>query len=174
MQEDLLALSRRRTIYEYVLKFPGTYIREMERALSLSLGDLQYHIHKLEQGGIISSHEEGKRKRYFVNHVVKYQDRDIISILRLKTPRRIVLFLLSSPNSTFKEILSEFPFTKGALSFHLKKLSKAGILQKSKREKENIYSIMDENRIGEILITYRSSILDNTLDSVIDVFTKIG
>ena len=69
-----MALSRRRTIYEYILKFPGTYIREMERALSLSLGDLQYHLHQLEKGGIISPHEEGKRKRYFVNNVVKYQE----------------------------------------------------------------------------------------------------
>lgn len=169
-----MALSRRREIYDYILKSPGTYIREMERALSLPMGDLQYHLHKLEEGGIVSSQKEGKRKRFFVNHIVRYQDREIISVLRLKTPRRIVLFLLSSPNSTFKEILSRFSFTKGALSFHLKKLSKAGILQKNKRESESIYSIVDENRISGILIKYKSSILDETMDSVIDVWTKIG
>ena len=174
MSEDLLALSRRRKIFEYISKFPGTYLREMEKELSLSVGDLQYHLHQLEKGGMISSHKEGRRKRYFARDEVRFIDREILSLMRIKTLRRIVIFLLLNPHSSFKEILAEFNFTKGALSFHMKKLISTDIVIKGKREKENIYTIMDPGRIRKILITYRSSIIDETLDGFIDLWTKIG
>lgn len=174
MDEDILALSRRRTIFEYISKFPGTYLREMEKELSLSLGDLQYHLRQLEKANVISPLTEGKRKRYFVSDEVRYFDRKVLSVIRMKTPRRIVMFLLLHPDSSFKEILAEFNFTKGALSFHLKRLLKAGIIKKGKRENESIYNIQDAERISQILITYRSSIVDEAMDGFIDVWTKIG
>lgn len=174
MDEDILALSRRRTIFDYISKYPGAYLREMEKKLSLSVGDLQYHLHQLEKAGVISPYTEGKRKRYFVNDEVKLLDRKILSVIRMKTPRRIVLFVLLHPDSGFKEILAEFNFTKGALSFHLKRLQKAGILNKVKRENKTIYNIQDAERISQILIAYKSSIMDEVLDGFIDVWTKIG
>ena len=173
VEGDPLALSRRRKIFEHISEHPGTYLREMERALELSVGDLQYHLHQLEKSELISAHDDGKRKGYFVNKDVQFIDRAMLSVLKLKTPRRIVMFLLLSPNSTFKEILAEFTFTKGALSFHLKRLTKAGMLQKSKIENQNIYSIVDEERMSQMLITYRSGIMDEALDGFVDVWTKI-
>ena len=174
MDEEILALSRRRTIFEHISRFPGTYLREMERALTLSVGDLQYHLHRLEKANLISAHEEGRRKRYFVNDEVRYIDREILSQVRMKTPRRIIVFLLLNPDSCFKDILAEFNFTKGALSFHLKRLLKAGLLVKGKRERETIYKVADEERIGQLLISYRSSMMDDTLDSFIDLWTRLG
>ncbi len=168
-----LALSRRRRIFEHISEHPGTYLREMERALELSVGDLQYHLQQLEKFELISHHDDRKRKGYFVNQDVQFIDMAMLSVLKLKTPRRIVTFLLLNPNSTFKEILAEFTFTKGALSFHLKRLTKAGMLQKSKLENNNIYCIVDEERVSQMLITYRSGIMDEALDSFIDVWTKM-
>lgn len=174
MDEEILALSRRRTIFEHISRFPGTYLREMERTLTLSVGDLQYHLHRLEKANLISAHEEGRRKRYFVNDEVRYIDREILSQVRMKTPRRIIIFLLLNPDSGFKDILAEFNFTKGALSFHLKRLLKAGLLVKGKRERETIYKVADEERIGQLLISYRSSMMDDTLDGFIDLWTRLG
>jgi predicted transcriptional regulator len=174
MDEDLLALSRRRTIFEHISKFPGTYLREMEKQLSLSIGDLQSHLHQLEKASLISSHEEGRYKRYFVNAEVSYVDREILSLVRMKTPRRIVMFLLLNPESCFTEILAEFNFTKGALSFHLKRLLRAHILIKGRKDKKNIYKVADGERMSQILITYKSSMMDETLDGFIDMWTKIG
>ncbi len=173
VEGDPLALSRRRKIFEHISEHPGTYLREMERELELSVGDLQYHLQQLEKSELISAHDDGKRKGYFVNQNVQFIDRAMLSVLKLRTPRRIVMFLLLSPNSSFKEILAEFTFTKGALSFHLKRLTKAGMLQKGKLENQNIYSIVDEERISQMLITYSSGIMDETMDSFIDVWSKI-
>ena len=174
MEDDLLALSRRRRIFEHVQNNPGTYIREMEGALSLSLGDLQYHLGQLEKGELVTTHDDGRRKNYFAAEQVKFIDRKILAVVRMKTPRKIILFLLLKPNSSFKEILAEFNFTKGALSFHLKRLLKADIIVRGKRERESIYKIVDEERIGQVLITYRSGIADDALDGFIDTWTRIG
>ncbi len=173
MDHELLTLTRRKTIFQHISKYPGTYIREMEKTLSLSLGDLQYHLQQLENAAIISSHDDGRRKRYFIKNEVQYLDREILSFIKMRTPRRIIIFLLLHPDSSFKEILAEFHFTKGALSFHLKKLVHANIVIHSKRELETIYKINDENRVSQILITYRSGILDETLNGFIDLWTKL-
>ena len=145
----------------------------MEKALSLSLGDLQYHLQQLEKADLISSHDDGRRKRYFIKNEVNYFDREILSFIKMRTPRRIIIFLLLHPESSFKEILAEFYFTKGALSFHLKKLIKADIVTHIKREKEMIYRIKDENRISKLLIFYKSGILDEALNGFIDLWTKL-
>jgi len=173
MEHVLLNLSRRKMIFHHISKYPGTYIREMEKTLSLTMGDLQYHLQQLEKVDLISSHDDGRRKRYFVKNEVNYLDRDVLSFIKMRTPRRIIIFLLLHPESSFKEILSEFNFTKGALSFHLKKLLNANIIINSKREKETIYKIKDENRISQLLITYRSGILDEVLNGFVDLWTKI-
>ncbi len=173
MDHEMLNLSRRKMIFNQISKYPGTYIREMEKALSLSLGDLQYHLQQLEKADLISSHDDGRRKRYFVKNEVNYFDREILSFIKMRTPRRIIIFLMIHPESSFKEILAEFHFTKGALSFHLKKLIKANIVINIKREKEMIYRIKDENRISQILIAYQSGILDEALNGFIDLWTKL-
>src|SRR5512136_646078 len=152
MDHDLLNLSRRKMIFNQISQYPGTYIREMEKTLSLTMGDLQYHLQQLEKADLISSLDDGRRKRYFVKNEVNYFDREILSFIKMRTPRRIIIFLLLYPESSFKEILAEIHFTKGALSFHLKKLIKADIVTHTKREKEMIYRIKDENRISQILI----------------------
>ncbi|HWR62807.1 MAG TPA: hypothetical protein VN365_00200, partial [Candidatus Thermoplasmatota archaeon] len=86
----------------------------MEKTLSLSLGDLQYHLQQLEKAELISSHDDGRRKRYYVKTEVNIFDREILSFVKMRTPRRIIIFLLLHPESSFKELLAEFHFTKGA------------------------------------------------------------
>ena len=173
MDHELLTLSRRKMIFQQISKYPGTYLREMEKTLSLSLGDLQYHLQQLEKANLISSHDDGRRKRYFIKAEVNYFDREIISFVKIRTSRNIIIFLLLHPDSSFKEVLAQFHFTKGALSFHLKKMLHADIITKSKREKETIYRIKDENAISHVLITYQSGIIDETVSGFIDIWTKM-
>jgi predicted transcriptional regulator len=173
MEEDLLALKSRRIIFGHISANPGTYLREMETALGLSVGDLQYHLGQLEKGGLVTVHDDGKRKGYFVATEIKYMDRQVISTIRMRTPRRIIIFLLTHPDATFTEILANFKFTKGALSFHMKRLVGSGILARAKRENESIFRIVEPERVGNILVTYRASIADEVLDGVVDVLVKI-
>ena len=174
MDHELLTLSRRKLIFQQISKNPGTYLREMEKALSLSLGDLQYHLQQLEKANLISAHDDGRRKRYFVKEEVSYPDRQIISFVKIRTSRDIIIFLLLHPDSSYKEILAEFRFTKGALSFHLKRMLLAQIIEKSKRETESIYRIKDMDLVSRVLITYQAGIIDETVSGFIDIWTKLS
>ena len=149
-------------------------MREMEKALSLTLGDLQYHLQQLEKAELITTYDDGRRKRYFVKNEVNYLDREILSFIKMRTPRRIIIFLLLHPDSSYKEMLVEFRFAKGTLSFHLKKLLYANIISKTKRERETIYRIKDEKTISQMIITYQSGIVDETVNGFIDIWTKIS
>ena len=174
MEHELLELSRRKEIFTYISKHPGTYIREMETELELSIGDLQYHLYKLIKADIVSSHDDGHRKRYFIKKEVKFIDRKILSFIQMRTPRRIIIFLLLHPESSFKEILAEFQFTKGNLSFHIKKLIDVDIITIIKKENKKFYRIKEEERITQIIITYRSGILDDAVNGFIDVWAKLS
>ena len=66
MDEDVLELENRRKIYQLVSKFPGMYLREIEKKLGLAMGVLEYNISYLEKREILTVEREGNRKRYFV------------------------------------------------------------------------------------------------------------
>ena len=169
----MLALKRRRVIFGHISANPGTYLREMETALGLSVGDLQYHLGQLEKGGLVSIHDDGKRKGYFVASEIPYFDRRAISTIRMRTPRRIIIFLLTHPDATFSEILGNFNFTKGALSFQLKRLIKSSMVAKGRKERESTYRVFEPERVSSLLVTYRASISDEVLDGVIDLLGSI-
>jgi predicted transcriptional regulator len=173
MEEDLLALNSRRRIFEQVSRNPGTYLREMETTLDVSVGDLQYHLGQLERAGLIYAHDDGRRKGYFVANEVQYFDRQAISTIRMRTPRRIIIFLLMNPDATFQQILGEFRFTKGALSFHLKRLTGSGMVMKGKKERESIYKVAEPEKVRNLLVTYQASIADDVLDNVVDILARI-
>lgn len=94
-------------------------------------------------------------------------------MIQLRTPRYIVLFLLEHPDARFKEILAEFRFTKGALSFHLKKLTTEEIVTSTRIENEICYRIKDEQRIRQVLVAYKAGFLDEAVSGFVDVWTKI-
>jgi len=173
MEEDPLALKSRRTIFGHISSNPGTYLREMETKLGLSVGDLQYHLGQLEKSGLVYSNDDGKRKGFFVTSEVQFFDRKIISTIRMRTPRHIIIFLLTHPDATFREILANFNFTKGALSFQLKRLVNSGMVAKGRLEKESTYRIVEPERVRNLLITYQASIADEVLDGVVDLLTRI-
>lgn len=169
----MLVLKSRRNIFGHISSNPGTYLREMETELGLSVGDLQYHLGQLEKGGLVKIHDDGRRKGYFVASEIPYFDRQLISIIRMRTPRHIIIFLLTHPDATFNEILANFNFTKGALSFHLKRLVRADMVMKGRKERESTYRINEPERVSALLITYRASISDDVLDGVVDLLARI-
>ena len=102
MEEEVLELENRRRIYQLVSKYPGMYLREIEKELGLSIGVLEYHLTYLEKKDILSVEREGHRKRYFVREDVSFGDKPTISLLRQEIPRRIVIFLMLNPGSGFQ------------------------------------------------------------------------
>ena len=174
MDEDVLELENRRKIYQLVSKFPGMYLREIEKELGLAMGVLEYNISYLEKKEILMVEREGGRKRYFVKEDISFGDKATIAILRQEIPRRIVLHLMLNPNASFQDVLAQFKISKSTLSFHMKKLTEANIVGTEKEGRNTFYTVIDPENTARIILTYKASFLDSVVDRFAEVWGDMG
>ena len=174
MKEDILELDNRRKIYQIISKFPGMYLREMEKVLGLAVGVLEYHLSYMVKSEILSTEEEGNKIRYFIRDDVSYGDKATIGLLRQKVPRRIVLHLMLNPGIRFKDVLEQFEVSKSTLSFHMKKLVDGGIVDAVKEGRETSYTVRDPEGIARVILTYKASFLDTLVDRFADTWMELN
>lgn len=172
--DDALNLENRRKIYQYIAQNPGTYLREMERALSMQPGVLSYHLDVMEKRGLIKSEDDGYIKRYFPAEKFKQRDRRIVSLLRQESPRKILLHMLLNGSSSFQSLTNAVGLSKSTLSYHLKKLTSAGIIFSKKVEREFVYGIENPDEIANLLITLQESLESDAVDRFVDIWRKLG
>lgn len=170
---DALALERRREIHAYISKHPGSYFNEIKDGLDLPTGVLQHHLAVLEKIELIAAETEGPRKRYFIRHDIPYPDRRMLAIICLKRNRDILILILTHHGATFQQLMTHLGINKSTLSFHMKKLVESGLVVESMIERKKIYHAIDSDAVARILITYRSSFLDEAVDNFVQVWTEL-
>ncbi len=173
MKEDTLALETRRDIYDLIVRYPGLHEREIARRLDISLSTLDYHLHYMEKRGLLVSKKDGRYTRYFAAKKVGMEDKKIISLLRQQTPRQIVLYLLEYPGAIHKDICSAVGKSPSTVSFHLKKLVTAGIVEATSLGRKTAYQVVDEERVVNALITYQDTFVDSAVDSFVDTWMSL-
>ncbi len=174
MDEDVLELENRRKIYQLISKFPGMYLREIEKELGLAMGVLDYNISYLEKKEILTVEREGNRKRYFVKEDISFGDKATIALLRQEIPRRIVIHLMLNPNASFQDVLAQFNISKSTLSFHMKKLTETDIVGSQKKGRGSFYYVIDPDNTARVILTYKASFLDNVVDRFADIWGDMG
>ncbi len=171
-EEEALNLERRRRIYQFIRSNPGLHLRALGKQLGIALGDLRYNLDYLEKRQLISSRSDGYRKTFFSVKDVFPRDRDVLALLRQRTPRRIVLHLMLRENSTFEELRGVLGVSKSTLSFHLRKLTGKGLVKTSRLNGRNLYGLPDKEAVAELLITYKESFLDAAVDRALDIWLR--
>ena len=174
MDEDVLELENRRRIYQLLLKYPGMYLREMEKELGLAVGVLEYNLSYLEKKEILMVEREGNRKRYFVREGFSWGDKATVGLLRQEIPRRIVVFLMLNENASFQDVLAQFNISKSTLSFHMKKLTDANIVGSEKDGRATNYRVLDPENTARVILTYKASFLDAVVDRFAEVWGDMG
>ena len=155
MSRDALELESRRTIYQFILDHPGSYLRQMEGDLGMAVGQLEYHLRFLVKEGLLTISDDGFYKRYFAASEVSHSDKPILSVLRQKVPRRIILHILLNPSSSFQDLTIEIGISKSTMSFHLKKLLEAEVITRAKKGRQSIYDVVNPDRVAKLVLTYR-------------------
>ncbi|MCI0480445.1 MAG: winged helix-turn-helix transcriptional regulator [Candidatus Dadabacteria bacterium] len=173
MEGDVLELENRRRIYRLISKYPGMYMREIEKELGMAVGVLEYHLNYMVKTEILSVEREGNRTRYFVREDVSYGDKATISLFRQEIPRRIVVHLMLHPGANFKVVLEQFNISKSTLSFHMKKLVEANVIDAKRDGREVSYTVRDPDATARILLTYKSSFLDKVVDRFADIWMEM-
>jgi predicted transcriptional regulator len=162
-KDEILENDRRRIIYSTIKKNPGLHIRELQRVLNIPLASLQYHLTYLARRSIIVEEKSEHYTRYYCTPLDP-KDKKILSILRQKTPRDIVLIILVSKKAKYRFLVDALKIPTSTVSFYLRSLVDNKIVERTKIGYENVYTIKDDDRITKILTAYQSSLLDRIVD----------
>jgi predicted transcriptional regulator len=161
-------------IYSYIYENPGIRYRELIRLARTTNGVLSYYLGKLEKRGEIRVERLSNNRvtRYFIFNIPK-KDSDIISYIRSKVIRKIVYFVLKNEFCTFNEIVDHIGKAPSTVSWHMKKLKEAGILDTNLGNDHFLYSIADKEMISRILLEYKESFTDRVIENYADMIDKL-
>ena len=170
---EALDLENRKRIYDHISKYPGAYLREIQKELELEVGVLEYHLNYLENSGLLSSEMDGRLRRFYVSEEVAFVDRKLLGLMRQRIPRSIAIKILVDTKVSFDDLREEVSISKSTLSFHLRKMRSLGMLNEVREGRRTYYSMADEDEVARILITYKSSFLDDLVDRFAEVWMEL-
>ena len=185
LNEKIFEFEPKRKIYQFILKHPGLHFRELSRDLNIPKTTLDYHLNCLKKRDLISVKFIDNYNRYFVNNSIGVKDKQLISIMRKKTPRRILLLLCLQDLSQIEIVnyekkwpgmMRDIGFSIGkhptTVSFHLEKLIKMGIVESRSEGNKTIYSIKDSVPFYDFLVRYEGSFFDQTVSPFLKWINK--
>ncbi|MFC1804067.1 winged helix-turn-helix transcriptional regulator [Thermoproteota archaeon] len=170
-RKKVLENEHRRTIYNFVKENPGLHMRELQRRLDIPLSTLEYHLDYLEKKEILSQEDDRRYCRYFAEDHTN-EEKKLLSALRQKRLREIILLVLSEEMLCFKELSKEIMIADSTLSHYLGFLAENQILVKERIGAETCYRIKSEKTVVRSLLCYQSSFVDKLVDNVLATFLE--
>ncbi len=129
-RSNALENKNRFRIYNFIKENPGVYFRELISRLKINKGTAEYHLKMLELAGLIASLQNKGYKRYFLNgSKFSNSDQAVLSALREDTPKRILVALIKKPGLSQGEIANVIGISRPAVIWHMKTLTKHGIVK---------------------------------------------
>ncbi|AFL95470.1 transcription regulator, ArsR family 8 [Thermococcus cleftensis] len=166
-------MERRNEILHAIQAKPGITFRELARELGIGIGDLQYHLRRLEKEGRIFSRKVGKRRYLFPRGFEEEAQRLLIAI-STETRRRILLLLLEGQRNQ-KDVAEKLNLSQPTVSYHMGELVKLGIVRARKDGKSVIYSLSyDPEVIARVIRDYRPGLWEKLADNLIDLLAGMG
>lgn len=140
MREKILGLVR---------DYPGLHLRELARQADTSLNLVQYHVQHLEADGLVELALQGGKVQVFPPDIRK-AERVTLGHLRNRNRLRIVMVVLENGPVPHGAILYHIRMGKSTLSFHLRDLEEAKVVEKA----DGGYVVPDEKNVRALLGRY--------------------
>ena len=171
-REEVLENEYRRRIHQHIKENPGFHLRELQRRLDIPLSTLDYHLGYMVRKHVIECKQDGYYTRYYVTPLEKI-DRKLLSILRQKRLREIILIILNEKGVKYQTLLQRLKIPTSTLSFQLNHLMKSNVIIRQRIGREHVYTVADEDVLMKLLITYQSSFIDRLIDNVIATWMEM-
>ena len=161
----------RRRIYELIHKSPGIHFRELQRKLGIAVGNLQYHLDRLEELRLVKGVKEEGYKRYYVTSLrFSDEEKKIMSALRIRTEKLILIYLLTNQFAKERDLSKALNLSPSTISWHVSKLVKLGIIDKVRNKEQLTLRIRDPEKVEKMLITYRETLIDKLVEEFVEVW----
>ena len=142
----------REAICGYVSTTPGAHFSKLRDDLRLGTGETQYHLRRLEDGGVVESEKDGDYRRFYPSDRFDSWEKRALGYLRRKTPRLMILELLSEPDLTGAALADRIGVSRPTISAAAGELSGAGILHR-----EDGYRLSEPERLITLIARYADS-----------------
>ena len=160
-------------ILQQIDKSPGIRYRELLRLTGLTNGGLEYHLKILEKLHKVQvDRHDGRRTRYYPLNI-SADESHILGCVRNNVARQIVSFILGHDLCTFGEIVEHIRKAPSTVSWHLKRISEAGIISIGYGREYQLYSIVNNNLVKEVLHKYKESFTDKIADGYYESFGEL-
>jgi predicted transcriptional regulator len=169
---NIQGIETRQQIYEFISKFPGVHFREIKRSLNLAVGTLQYNINQLKKDQLIIAKKDGEYVRFYAIGIVTESEKNILSLLRQKPIRHIVILLLTKEKVNHQNISKELNLSPATTSWYLNKMLESKIADRKKIGREVYYHLTNPDEITKTIVAYKESFLDKIVDRFIEIWEK--
>jgi predicted transcriptional regulator len=164
----------KKALLRHITENPGIWYRELLRLSGISNGALTHHLRGLEEASKIRVQRSdylGKTRYYALD--VSDAESNIISFLRNDTAKQIVLQMLENEFCTFAEVVEKTGRSPSTVSWHLKRLSAAGLITVRKSADYVLYCLSNRIAVSDVLAKYRSSFLEAVANSYSEIIDEL-
>ncbi|MCA1818610.1 MAG: winged helix-turn-helix transcriptional regulator [Thermoplasmatota archaeon] len=135
----LLEHPLRAQVFQVIQQNPGVHASELSRKVGAGWGTIVHHLDKLEKGRLVTARRVNNQKCFFEDGgKVSRQDMAIAGAVRGDSASLITAYVTAHPMTSQKSMASELGISPALTSFHVKKLSALGVLDKVRRGKETL------------------------------------
>lgn len=166
----LLQLPNRRRVYEAIVASPGLHGRRMARDLEMALGVVEHHLRQLTKHELVFFHEMGRRRTYYAVGHVEPEDARWIHALR-KPNWGALLERLARDEAAVGGLAQQVDLPPQTVSYHLRRLHAAGLVNHVKVGRESVYGLADSPRVARLIAAYhpeaQASVPDACLEGLV-------
>ena len=154
---------------------PGCHLRRIKREIGISMGTVQYHLHKLEKMGRVTSTRRGLYKYYFPAGLFRENQKEILEVLTHETARKILMFIIEQKSPTQTDIVNSVRISARSISWHVGRLIALKMIREIKDGKYKRYQLQDDAKdILTLLRSYYPSVWDKWSMRVVEMFLSLS
>ncbi|WP_297070806.1 winged helix-turn-helix transcriptional regulator [Thermococcus sp.] len=162
---------RTKLVLGFIKENPGLNFNEISRRLGLAKGDLQYHLHRLEKLGMITSRKGGLKRHYFPTGIFSEREKDILALLSSENVRGIIMYMIAKPGVTQKELCEELGLSPPTVNYYIGKLQELGLVQSMRDGKFVKYQFAGNVELfAKLIRNYHPGLLERLADGIVDIF----
>lgn len=154
---------------------PGCHLRRIKREIGISMGTVQYHLHKLEKMGRVTSSRRGLYKYYFPAGLFRENEKEILEVLTHETARKILMFIIEQKSPTQTDIVNSVRISARSISWHVGRLIALKMIREIKDGKYKRYQLQDDAKdVLTLLRSYYPSVWDKWSMRVVEMFLSLS
>ena len=162
-------------VLSFIQDNPGCHLRRIKREIGISMGTVQYHLHKLEKMGRVTSTRRGLYKYYFPAGLFRENEKEILEVLTHETARKILMFIIEQKSPTQTDIVNSVRISARSISWHVGRLIALKMIREIKDGKYKRYQLQDDAKdILTLLRSYYPSVWDKWSMRVVEMFLSLS